>query len=206
VGNCPPDGGNMRVKICGITNLEDALHAVACGADALGFVFYEKSPRYISPEDAASIIAKLPPFVERVGLFVNEEAESVNCISRESGISLAQIHFDVDEAYLNRLSVKSIPVIRARSPEDIHRFKNRYRLVDAYCEAYGGSGKRLNLEWFNEVDCSTIIIAGGLTPQNVSEVKPYGFYGVDVSSGTEAEKGKKDPRKVEAFICHAKSF
>jgi phosphoribosylanthranilate isomerase len=196
----------VRVKICGITNLEDALHVAACGADALGFVFYEKSPRYISPEDAASIIAKLPPFVERVGLFVNETADEVNRISLQSGISLAQIHFEVDEAYLDALSVKSMPVIRAGTPEDIARFSDRYRLVDAYCEAYGGSGKRLNLEWFEGVDCSKIILAGGLSPENVAEVRPYGFYGVDVSSGTEAEKGKKDPQKVEAFIRHAKSL
>jgi len=98
------------------------------------------------------------------------------------------------------------PVIRAGAPEDIARFGSRYRLVDAYCEAYGGSGKRLNLEWFEGVDCSKIILAGGLSPDNVAEVKPYGFYGVDVSSGTEAEKGKKDPKKVEAFIRYAKSL
>jgi len=196
----------MRVKICGITNLEDALHAVEAGADALGFVFYEKSPRYISPEDAAAIITQLPPFVERVGLFVNETAEEVNRISLQSGISLAQIHFEVDESYLEALTIKSIPVIRARSAEDIQNFHDRYRLVDVYCDAYGGSGKRLNLEWFEGVDCSQIILAGGLSPENVAEVKSYGFYGVDVSSGTEAEKGKKDPKKVEAFIRHAKSL
>ena len=196
----------MRVKICGITNLEDALHAVACGADALGFVFYEKSPRYISPEDAADIIAQLPPFVERVGLFVNETAEDVNRIALQSGISLAQIHFEVDEAYLDALRIKSIPVVRARSAEDIETFSDRYRLIDAFCEAYGGSGKRLNLEWFEGVECSNIILAGGLNPENVGEVKPYGFYGVDVSSGTEAQKGKKDPDKVERFIRNAKSI
>jgi len=196
----------VRVKICGITNLEDALCAVEAGADALGFVFYEKSPRYISPEDAADIIAQLPPLVERVGLFVNETAEDVNRIALQSGISLAQIHFEVDEAYLDALSVKSIPVIRARSVEDIAAFSDRYRLVDAFCEAYGGSGKRLNLEWFKEIDCSKIILAGGLSPENVSEVKPYGFYGVDVSSGTETHKGKKDSDKVERFIRNAKSL
>jgi len=194
----------VRVKICGITNLEDALHAVEAGADALGFVFYEKSPRYISSEDAADIIAQLPPFVERVGLFVNETAENVNRIALQSGISLAQIHFEVDEAYLDALTIKSIPVVRAKSAEDIKIFSGRYRLIDAFCEAYGGSGKRLNLEWFKGVDCSKIILAGGLSPGNVAEVEPYGFYGVDVSSGTEAQKGKKDPDKVERFIRNAK--
>jgi phosphoribosylanthranilate isomerase len=196
----------MRVKICGITNLKDALHAVACGADALGFVFYPKSPRYIAPAEAKSIIDQLPPFVERVGLFVNEEAGVVDEVCLSAGISLAQIHFDVDKEYLGALHTLNLPVVRAKSPEDVHRFADRYRLVDAYCEAYGGSGKRLNLEWFDGVDCSKIILAGGLTPENVFEVKKYGFYGVDISSGTEAEKGIKDPQKVEAFICNAKSI
>ncbi len=196
----------MRVKICGITNLRDALHAVACGADALGFVFYNKSPRYITPKNAQHIIEQLPPFVERVGLFVNEGVETIDTVCRYTGISLAQIHFDVDEESLDLIETKTLPVVRAKSPEDVHRFSDRYRLVDAYCEAYGGSGKRLNLEWFEEVDCSKIILAGGLTPENVDEVKRFGFYGVDVSSGVESVKGKKDPQKVERFIRNAKSL
>ncbi len=196
----------MRVKICGITNLRDALHAVACGADALGFVFYNKSPRYITPKNAQHIIEQLPPFVERVGLFVNEGVETIDTVCRYTGISLAQIHFDVDEESLDIIETKTLPVVRAKSPEDVHRFSDRYRLVDAYCEAYGGSGKRLNLEWFEGVDCSKIILAGGLTPENVDEVKRFGFYGVDVSSGVESVKGKKDPKKVERFILNAKSL
>lgn len=196
----------MRVKICGITNVEDALHAVACGADALGFVFYKKSPRYISPKDAKAVIDTLPPFVERVGLFVNEERETIERISRTCDISRAQIHFDMDEASLDEIAFQTLPVVRAKSVEDVHLFSQRYRLVDAYCEAYGGSGKRLNLEWFEGVDCSKIILAGGLTTENVAEVKAFGFYGVDVSSGVEATKGKKDPMKVKQFIAHAKSL
>ena len=196
----------MRVKICGITNLNDALQAVEAGADALGFVFYPKSPRYIAPEAAAEITRKLPPFVERVGLFVNESPEEIDRICLESGMGLAQIHFDVDESFLGHLQIKSLPVVRAKKQEDVKRFQERYRLVDAYCEAYGGSGKRLNLEWFEGVDCSKIILAGGLTPENVEELKPYGFYAVDVSSGTEADKGIKDPLKVKKFIAHAKSL
>jgi len=196
----------MRVKICGITNERDALHAIEVGADALGFVFYEKSPRYISPENARSIVDVLPPFVERVGLFVNEETEAIDRICGESRMSLAQIHFDVSELFLGDLLFKSLPVVRANCREDVLKFSGRYRLVDAYCEAYGGSGKRLNLEWFEGIDCSKIILAGGLTPENVGEVKRFGFYGVDVSSGTEAKKGIKDPLKVEKFIAHAKSL
>jgi phosphoribosylanthranilate isomerase len=86
------------------------------------------------------------------------------------------------------------------------KFKDRYRLVDTYSEGYGGSGKRLNLEWFNGIDCSKIILAGGLTPENVAQVKQLGFYGVDVSSGVEWIKGKKDPQKVKQFIANAKSL
>ena len=196
----------MRVKICGITNLRDALHAVACGADALGFVFYNKSPRYITPAAAKRIIDQLPPFVERVGLFVNEGVETIDTVCRYSDISLAQIHFEVDAESLDAIATKTLPVVRAQKAEDVHTFSDRYRLVDAYCEVYGGAGKRLNLEWFEGVDCSKIILAGGLTPENIEEVKKYGFYGVDVSSGVESIKGKKDLKKVERFISNAKSI
>ncbi|MDQ7047630.1 MAG: phosphoribosylanthranilate isomerase [Sulfurovum sp.] len=196
----------MRVKICGITNLKDALHAVECGADALGFVFYDKSPRYITPAEAKKIIDKLPPFVERVGLFVNEGSETIDTVCRYSDISRAQIHFEVDEVSLDAIGLQTLAVVRAKGPEDLMKFKERYHLVDAYSEAYGGTGKRLNLEWFDGVDCSKIILAGGLTPQNVGQVRQFGFYGVDVSSGVEWIKGKKDPKKVEQFIRNAKSL
>ncbi len=195
-----PSNPRPKVKICGITNIEDALVAVEAGADALGFVFYEKSPRFITVQEAAAIVVQLPPFVERVGLFVNKTPMEADIACAEAGMSLAQIHFDVDESYLHALRTKALPVVRARAPEDVMNFEGRYRLVDAYCESYGGAGKRLNLEWFEGVDCSKIVIAGGLTPENVQEVLPYGFYGVDVSSGVEMKKGKKDPVKVRDFI------
>ena len=200
----PISNPQIRVKICGITSVEDAFAAVEAGADALGFVFYEKSPRYITVREAAAIVEQLPPFVERVGLFVNKTPMEVDLACAESGMSLAQIHFDVDESYLHALHTKSLPVVRARKPEDVMNFEGRYRLVDAYCESYGGAGKRLNLEWFEGVDCSKIILAGGLTPDNVREALSYGFYGVDVSSGVESEKGKKDHEKVAAFVRNAK--
>jgi len=196
----------MRVKICGITNLEDAFNAIECGADALGFVFYEKSPRYIEPMEAKKIIDKLPPFVEKVGLFVEQNIEYIEKISYESHISLAQIHFDVEESFIKNISFPALRVIRAKSKEDIEKFSGTYRLIDAFCEAYGGSGNCLNLQWFDGVDCSKIILAGGLAPDNISEVKKYGFYGVDVSSGVESSKGKKDPKKVKKFIADAKSL
>ena len=194
----------MRTKICGITSYEDAMDAINAGADALGFVFYEKSPRYISPGDAKKIIEKLPPFVEKVGLFVNVDAQIINSYIQESLCTLAQIHFEASAEVYEQLFVPHIKVIRAKSQEDILKYSDEYRLVDAYCEAYGGAGKRINIEWFKDVDCSKIILAGGLDSQNVASLKEYGFYGVDVSSGVEKSHGVKDPQKVKEFILNAK--
>lgn len=195
----------MRVKICGITNLEDAIHAIESGADALGFVFYPESPRFVNVETAKTIISQLPPFVEKVALFVNETPETIRSVCLESGCTLAQIHFDVEDDFFQDVKYPTLRVIRAQKREDVIEYANEYRLVDAYCEAYGGSGKRLNIEWFKDLDCSKIILAGGLDPDNVASLRPYGFYGIDVSSGVEASKGKKDFLKVETFIKQAKS-
>ena len=194
----------MRVKICGITGYEDAMTAIDAGADALGFVFYPPSPRYITPEAARAIIDRLPPFVEKVGLFVNEDAESINTMAKQSRITLAQIHFDAPDTLLASLDIPAIRVVRAQHEDDVKKYADEYRIIDAYCDAYGGMGKRLALEWFDDVDCSKIILAGGLAPDNVDETLTYGFYALDVSSGVEAAKGVKDPEKVSAFIAKAK--
>ena len=193
----------MRTKICGITSYKDAINAIDAGADALGFVFYEKSPRYISPLDASTIISKLPPFIEKVGLFVNVDAQIINSYIQESGCTLAQIHFEAKEEVYEQLFVPYIKVIRAKEAKDIIQYSDQYRLVDAYCEAYGGAGKRLNLEWFKGIDCSKIILAGGLDAENVASLKSYGFYGVDVSSGVEISHGIKSKEKVKKFITNA---
>ena len=191
----------MRTKICGITNVEDALVAINAGVDALGFVFYKKSPRYISPENARKIIDALPPFIERVGLFVNCDAGEVNSIYHDTHLSLAQIHFSADDAFYTALDVPAIQVIRAQSKEEVQSIDTtRYFLVDSFVQEYGGEGKRLNLSWFDGVDCSKMILAGGLNTQNVQETQKYGFFGVDVSSGVEKSKGKKDRMKVENFM------
>ncbi|WP_457746757.1 phosphoribosylanthranilate isomerase [Sulfurimonas sp.] len=195
----------MRTKICGITSYEDAMVAIEAGADALGFVFYEKSPRYITIQKAKQIIEQLPPFVEKVALFVNEDAKKIDATCKKVGATLAQIHFDASDELYDALKIPHIKVIRAQSKEDILQYSQQYRLVDAYCEAYGGAGKRINLEWFDGVDCSKIILAGGLTPQNVASLKRYNFYGVDVSSGVEISHGKKDATKVKEFIDNAQS-
>ena len=194
----------MRVKICGITSYQDAMDAINAGADALGFVFYSKSPRYISPENAAQIIEKLPPFVEKVGLFVNESAKQINAMAKTAKITLAQLHFEITSSEVEQLEVPYLHVIRATSQEDVLQYADSYRLVDAYCEAYGGVGKRVNLEWFKNVDCSNIILAGGLSADNIHEIAPYHFFGADVSSAVEKAKGIKDSAKVKAFITGAK--
>ena len=196
----------MRVKICGITSLDDAKMAIDAGADALGFVFYDKSPRYISPLKAREIIEKLPPFVEKVGLFVNEDATTINVLAKQSHITLAQIHFDAPQSLYDALELPYLRVIRATCKEDIICYANEYRLVDAYCEAYGGMGKRINLEWFKGVDCSRIILAGGLESSNVKDTHAFSFFGVDVSSGVEKAKGVKDATKVTQFIDNAKCY
>ena len=195
----------MKVKICGVTNLDDALYIAEAGADAIGFVFYKKSPRYISYEDTAKIIEKLPPFITKVGLFVEATSEEIQKGAKVSNIDIAQIHFDVTQEFIDKIDFKCLPVIRAKEASDIDRFSG-YRLIDAYSKSYGGSGKRLNLEWFKDRDCSSIIIAGGLTPDNLEQLRGFGFYGVDVSSGVEAFKGKKDFNKVKEFIKNAKAL
>ncbi len=191
----------MRTKICGITNLEDALVAIKAGADALGFVFYEKSPRYISPTAAKEIIDQLPPFVERVGLFVHTPASKVNEIYHDSHLSLCQIHYEAADDFYAELNVPYIKVFRVESPQALKEIDNStYCLVDSFVEGYGGEGKRLDLSWFEGVDCSKMILAGGLNEENVSQLSQFGFYGVDVSSGVEKSKGKKDRMKIENFM------
>jgi phosphoribosylanthranilate isomerase len=196
----------VRAKICGITNLEDALLSVESGADALGFLFYKKSPRYIEPLEVKKIVEQLPPFVERVGLFVNEDAETINRISRESGISTIQLHFETENFPVEKLELPYIRVIRAEKEADLELYSDEYRIVDAFVEEYGGAGKRVNPDWFRGKENSKLILAGGLTPDNLHEIADFGFYGVDVSSGVEAEKGKKSAEKVKKFLQVAKEF
>ena len=194
----------MKVKICGIKEIGDAYTAVDAGADALGFVFYDKSPRYLDTEAAKALISKLPPFVERVGLFVNESAERVDEICSYCCITLAQIHFDAEPSFYEHLKTRHIKVVRASKKEDVANFVDEYRFVDSYVEGFGGEGKRLNLEWFEGVDTSRIILAGGLTSENLHELQGVGFYGVDVSSGVESSKGVKDKEKIKKFVETAK--
>jgi phosphoribosylanthranilate isomerase len=196
----------MKIKICGITNLKDAVDACYAGADALGFVFYKPSPRYISPNDAKEIIANLPPFIQTVGLFVNETIENINEISKISNIDLAQIiddtgfDDDTNRPKYDNLVVRYIKVVRAKTKEDILKYNHEYRLIDSFVDGFGGMGHRLNISLFDGVDCSKIILAGGLTSENVKELKGYNFYAIDVSSGVELKKGIKDKQKMVDFV------
>ena len=193
----------MRVKICGITNLQDALNAINAGANALGFVFYANSPRYITPFKAKEIVEKLPPFVQTVGLFVNENEDFINEACSESKIQLAQIIDDNEILNYELLKIKSIKVIRVKSQKDLKNLNKDYYLLDAFVDGFGGEGKRVALEWFENIDCSKFILAGGLTSNNLKEINGYGFYGVDVSSGVEESKGKKSEQKMIDFIKEA---
>jgi phosphoribosylanthranilate isomerase len=195
----------MRVKICGITSAYDAFAAIEAGADAIGFIFYKKSARYITPKNAKKISILLPPFVQKVGVFVNESPKNIDKICQKASLNLAQLHFDIDEKFLSKLKTPHIKVVRAKQKSDILKYKDEYRLVDAFTEKFGGEGKSVNLSWFKNTDCSKIILAGGLNADMLESIKHFGFYGVDVSSGVEKTQGKKDVQKVYVFVKSAKN-
>ncbi len=196
----------MKIKICGITNLEDALDAIDAGADALGFVFYEKSPRYIDPFKAREIVEQLPPFVQTVALFVNENSSFINQVCTNAKMQLAQVIDDDNYTDFNILNFKYIKVVRAKEKKDLIENQGNYVLVDAFVEDFGGAGKRVALEWFENIDCSQMILAGGLNESNLKELKGYNFFGVDVSSGVEVSKGKKDKTKMINFVKAVKEI
>lgn len=202
----------VRVKICGITRLDDALLAVAAGADALGFVFHECSPRHIFPEEAARIMEALPPFVQAVGLFVNADVDLVNATADLCRLDLIQLHGDESPEYCTGLKRRVLKVIRVKDITSLDPMKN-YRvsgfLLDAYSpKAYGGTGTSFNWEVAKVAEkYGPVILAGGLTPGNVRQaVEKVSPYGVDVSSGVEAAPGKKDIDKVREFIRRAKGL
>ncbi len=200
----------VRVKICGITRKDDALRAVEYGADALGFVFYSRSPRSLQPEAAGEIIAELPPFVTTVGVFVNEEPSRIDEILRITGIEVVQLHGDEPPESCSCWP-RVIKAFRVRELTDLDAlsgYKVSAYLLDTYSpESYGGTGQLFN--WDIALDAKRfgpVVLAGGLTPDNVERavrwVRPYA---VDVSSGVELEKGIKDAEKVRLFIERAKS-
>ncbi|MCG3671681.1 phosphoribosylanthranilate isomerase [Aliarcobacter butzleri] len=193
----------MRIKICGITNISDAINAINAGADALGFVFYKKSPRYIEPLKAKEIVEEIAPFVQTVGLFVNESLGFINETCKNSKMQLAQIIDDENTLDYSKLTVKYIKVLRVKEEKDLQNLENQYYLIDTFVDTFGGAGKRVALEFFKDLDCSKFILAGGLDAQNLKELNGFGFYGVDVSSAVEIEKGKKDKQKMIDFVKEA---
>jgi phosphoribosylanthranilate isomerase len=201
----------IKVKICGITRLEDALAAADAGADALGFVFHPKSPRHVFPEQAASIIRHLPPFVQTVGLFVNESLETVNRTAGLCGLDVVQLHGEESPEFCDAVTRRVIKAFRVKDItclEPMNAYGAAAFLLDAWSpSAHGGTGRTFNWEVAAcAARVSRIILAGGLTPDNVAEaIRQVGPYGVDVSSGVEASPGKKDSRKIADFICNAKS-
>jgi len=200
----------VKVKVCGITNAEDALAAVAAGADALGFIFYEKSPRYVVPAVAAAIIAELPPLVTPVGVFVNEGLATVRSIMDTCGLALAQLHGDENVSYCRDLSRPTMKGLRLKDRGTLlalaeYRGRGAVRgfVLDAFSEnAYGGTGQTTDWGLAADVAKTTpILLAGGLTPDNVAEaIRTVHPYAVDVSSGVESAPGKKDHAKIRAFI------
>lgn len=204
----------IRVKICGITSIEDALAAVDAGADALGFVLHRTSPRAVTPERIRTIVRELPPFVIPVGVFVNEPVETVREMMEACGLMLAQLHGDESAAYCEALGRPALRGIRLRDRDSVSAIAG-YRsctsvrgfVVDAFSdEGYGGTGRLAN--WSLAAEAARhapVLLAGGLTPENVEEaVQTVHPYGVDVSSGVEAGPGKKDHEKLRAFVRAAK--
>jgi phosphoribosylanthranilate isomerase len=199
-----------RVKICGITNLEDALFAADAGADALGFIFYAQSPRFIAPDRAREIVLRLPPFVAKVGVFVNEELGRVKEIMAHCHLDYAQLHGDEPPEQVVALAPRAIKAVRVRSAADIERLA-QYQAVAYLLDAYhptkpGGTGETWDWELATAAkQYGPIILAGGLTPDNVADaIERVHPYAVDVSSGVEAATGIKDHQKVRRFIMAAK--
>ena len=199
-----------KIKICGITNLEDAQTAVREGADALGFIFHSQSPRFVEVNVVKSIVHQLPPFILPIGVFVNEGLTIVRNMMDQCGLALAQLHGDETPSYCETLGRPVLKGIRLKDRStflSLAEYKGRAGVrgfvIDTFSESeYGGTGKVADWDLALEAaEAAPILLAGGLTPDNVQEaIQKVHPYGVDVSSGVEASPGKKDRTKVKAFI------
>ncbi|NCW09677.1 MAG: phosphoribosylanthranilate isomerase [Gammaproteobacteria bacterium] len=195
-----------RVKFCGFTHQDDVAQAVALGADALGFVFYGPSSRYVSPEHAQTLTRSVPAFVTRVGLFVNEEAETVQRIFEIARLNLIQYHGEESPEFCDAIGLPYIKAFRVRKGMDLRPEMDRYPnasgfLLDAYVKGQpGGTGERFDWELIPQSH-APIILAGGLTPDNakdaIDQVAPWAL---DVSGGIETKPGRKDPDKMARFM------
>lgn len=201
---------SVKVKICGITNESDATAAVHAGADALGFIFYEGSPRYIKPERAAKIVARLPPFVITVGVFVNMPTEVIQEVQGTTGIHVVQLHGDESPEFCKKLDGPVIKALRVRDESwriEAETYPVSALLLDTFVETqYGGTGKTFDWKLVKNSPYR-IILSGGLNPGNLAKaariVRPYG---IDTGSGVELEPGLKDHKKMEEFLETARGL
>jgi phosphoribosylanthranilate isomerase len=212
----------VKVKVCGLTNLEDAVVAVEAGADLLGFIFHPKSPRYVETAAVSDLLTQLrarrrDPLPTTVGVFVNESAERVAAILAQTGLDLAQLHGDEDPATVAALGGHGFKALRPVSADEAMAQAARYSplpaadapqlMIDAYSPtAFGGTGMRGDWALAHDLAACVprLLLAGGLTPENVAEaIAAVTPWGVDVSSGVEAAPGRKDPAKVRAFVAAA---
>jgi phosphoribosylanthranilate isomerase len=197
----------VRVKICGITNIEDALAAVEAGADAIGLVFYAPSPRAVSVESAQHIIQALPPFVQKVGLFVNESAEQIKKTLLQVKLDLLQFHGDENETFCQQFQRAYIKAVRVQQAAQITAAMSNYPsaagiLLDAYVDGVpGGTGIAFDWTKIPLNKHKPLILAGGLKPDNIQQaIEQSQVYAVDVSGGVELSKGIKDVKKMQTFI------
>ncbi|MFP5403278.1 MAG: phosphoribosylanthranilate isomerase [Gammaproteobacteria bacterium] len=202
---------SLRVKICGITRIDDLHAACAAGADALGFVFYDKSPRQVSAEAAAALLRGLPPFVQSVGLFVNAEPAFVESVLNVAPLDLLQFHGDETPADCTRYGRPYLKAIRVKPDTDLLKCAADFEtarglLLDAFVPGVpGGTGERFDWNLIPPDLPKPVILSGGLDPDNVAgAVRSVRPWAVDVSSGVEVSKGIKDAQKIARFIANAK--
>ena len=205
-------GVRTRVKICGITRVEDALAAAESGTDAIGLVFYAPSPRNVDPEQARAIVAAIPPFVTAVGLFVDASVAQVEAVLRRCPLGALQFHGGEAPGYCSAFGLPYIKTARVRAGADLVQYLSPFHaaqgwLLDAYHDQlYGGTGEPFDWKLIPRNLARPVILSGGLTPENVgAAVRQIRPWAVDVSSGVEAAKGIKDAAKIAAFIKEAKN-
>ncbi|MHC4540960.1 MAG: phosphoribosylanthranilate isomerase [Planctomycetota bacterium] len=196
----------QKVKICGITNYEDAVAAMDMGADLLGFNFYPKSPRFIVPQKAMDIISKLPGFMDTAGVFVNASIEQIHETNDVCSLDWVQLHGDEDPAFCRRLlshNVRTMKAIRVKEQTDIQRADSFFTdavLLDAFDpEKYGGTGLTFDWNIIGHIG-KRVFLAGGINPDNAADAMKLGVYGIDVCSGIEAEPGRKDHTKMRKLF------
>ncbi|MCH2605473.1 MAG: phosphoribosylanthranilate isomerase [Nitrospinales bacterium] len=201
----------VKVKICGMTNLKDVKVAVDGGVDAVGFIFYKKSPRSVTMQAVREIVLELPPFVDSVGVFVNETAEQINKIADHCKLDRVQLHGDESPAFCKKIRRRVIKAIRVKDIQSLKKLSDypvSSFLLDTFSEdQYGGTGKVF--DWnlaYPAKKYGPIILAGGLTPINVHQaIQRIQPYGVDVCSGVESQPGIKDHKKMKAFLKNVKA-